>query len=144
VIYLCGESKRKKKQGLFCLIFVCFGEDGVLFFCLFVDDDVKGKSFVEKFVCVFGELFLDSFFVCQLPPCYVLVFIEALIFKLQRQRQLSLPFMKHLMCVCFHCKDAKNETFVSCRTILRTFSELHLLGFDLQASKTKASCLLLS
>jgi len=31
-------------------------------FCLFVDDDEKGKSFVEKFVCVFGEFF--GYFLC--------------------------------------------------------------------------------
>jgi len=31
----------------------------------------------------------------------------------------------------------KNEIFVSCRTFLRTFSELHLLAFNLQASRTK-------
>ena len=42
--------------------------------------------------------------------------------------------MKHPMCVCFHFKDAKNETFVSCRTFLRTFYEL---AFALQASRTK-------
>jgi len=51
-------GKKKKRR----VVFV-FGNDGVLFFlfdfCLFVDDDEKGKSFVEKFVCVFGEFFLD-------------------------------------------------------------------------------------
>ena len=41
----------------------------------------------------------------------------------------------NIPCACVsHCKDAKNETFVSCKTFLRTFSEL---AFDLQASRTK-------
>ncbi len=30
-------------------------------FCLFVDDDKKGKSFVGFLLCVFGEFFLDFF-----------------------------------------------------------------------------------
>jgi len=39
------------------------------------------------------------------------------------------PFLKQPTCLCFcrlMCKSAQNETFVSCRTFLRTFSELQL------------------
>ena len=48
------------------------------------------------------------------------------------------PLLRNSRCACvFIVRMLKNETFVCCRTFLRTFFELHLLAFDLQASRTK-------
>ena len=108
----------------------------VLFVCC---GDEKGKKALLRLLKSFMNTSLNihvreriEFFVCVSPsllPCYVLVFIEALIFILQRQSQLCPPSIKHPMCVCFlslKCKDAKNELFVSCRMFLRTFFEFQL------------------
>jgi len=83
-------------------------------------------------------MFLRTFFLCKTTLLVVehswKHSLELQLFHSKHQGQLFPPFMKHPMCMCFLCKDAKNETFVSCRTFLRTFSEL---AFDLQASRTK-------